>query len=155
MNYLLVFLFSVFLISCKEKPEEKNQGISALFKNSTNSEYNLQKEYVDPIETMTKEEIYEYDSLFNFNFTNKFQPWHSKIEDSLDCKIVYHSDRGGYAFAINFLNISDSTISDENLDKLIRDIPNYLFSNLDSQVVFIYSYKRINFNLSGQYKLRY
>ena len=129
LKILSIFILSVLIltnISCSEKTEIK--------KSIPVPEKTIQSEksvFVDPTKSMSNAELNEFDSLFNILYSNKLNAWKTKQENNLNCEIVFHTARDGHALCINFINFTDTSVLNMNLDTIIESISDNEFEQIE------------------------
>jgi hypothetical protein len=157
MNYLKKLLIlslsalSFLIISCAEEKKEAEFPTTPV-KESVKV---VKKNFVDPTKSMSNVQLQSYDSLFNATYSRKLNIWKTKYQDSLNCEIVFHTARDGYALSINFINFSDSTIFDLNLDTAIEDISEEEFSSIEKPLNYIQTRRIMNWEVADKYDLRF
>lgn len=111
--------------------------------------------FSDPTKSMSNIELQAFDSLFNESYQNRLRTWTQYCEDSLNCKIIYHTARDGYALCINFINFKDSSILEMNLDPFIDIIPDVEFSLIEKPMRFIHTRRIMNWPIDSLYDIRF
>jgi hypothetical protein len=157
MNYLNKLLFlclsvlSLSIISCsgqKKTPKPIVPEVEPVIEV-------VKKAFVDPTRSMNNKELQNYDSLFNTTYSIKLNNWKKKYQDSLNCEIVFHSARDGYALCINFINFNDSAVYSMNLDGAIEDFTDEEFSSIEMPINYIHTRRIINWEAADKFNLRF
>lgn len=157
MNYLNKLLilsisaFSLVIISCSEQ-KEKEVIVPAPTKQVPEI---VKKAFIDPTKSMSNSELQQYDSLFNITYSAKLNTWKTKYQDSLNCEIIFHTARDGYALCINFINFNDSSVYNLNLDGAIEDISEEEFTSIEKPLNYIHTRRIMNWEVADKYDLRF
>jgi hypothetical protein len=153
LNKLSILNFSLLVlitVSCSKKISNSE--------NKTSSEKIIplaKPIYSDPTKAMSNEQLYQFDSLFNVSYSNKLHDWKTRFEASLNCEIVFHTARDGYALCINFINFKDSSILKMNIDTIIESISDNEFEKIEKPLNYIHTRRIMNWKDSNKYNLRF
>lgn len=155
MKYLLLLSTALFFACCGNEVKEKTDSPLSEISDKQDTTVNIVSKFVDPTKSMSNEELRNFDSLFNVKYSEFFNEWKSKYEDSLNCEIIFHTARDGYALCINFINFSDSTFLDANLDGIISNISDDEFKKIEAPMRFIHTRRIMEWPTESLYELRF
>ena len=150
MTYLIKYLalsaslLSIIMISCSEQKEIPKPEAGT-----------VKKTFSDPTKSMSNLELQNYDSIFNKTYSAKLYNWKAKYQDSLNCEIIFHTARDGYALCINFINFNDTSVYSMNLDGIIEDISEEEFTSIEKPLKFIYTRRIMNWKEAEKFDLRF
>ncbi len=154
LNKLLILSLSVLslsIISCsgqKKTPKPIASPVEPVIEVA-------EKTYVDPTKSMKNSELQNYDSLFNSTYSSKLNNWKTKYQDSLNCEIVFHTARDGYALCINFINFKDSAVYSMNLDAAIESFTDEELSKIEIPINYIHTRRIMNWEAADKFDLRF
>lgn len=137
-------LSSIVIMSCSEQKEKPKPQAKT-----------IKKTFSDPTKYMKNLELHNYDSIFNETYSAKLRNWKTKYQDSLNCEIIFHTARDGYALCINFINFKDTSVYSMNLDGAIEDISEEEFTSIEKPLKFIHTRRIMNWTEVDKFDLRF